>query len=291
MSSISGTNARRLGGFGLAGLFAFLLSAPAGATVTTRLRVIQDGTLWDVNPDTGSYNRLSSVGAWTGATSMAWAEPPDGACSDPYAYIIQDSALYHVCLASGSYTHVAGRSWGGPTAMTKGWDSGGVYIVQGSYLWNGAPPCCAISGPDWPGTTAIANDAFTNLFLIGGNHLWRLTTNAPEGYTDLGGGWNGSLTPMTIHSGSLSQDDTRVYIVQNSRLWRVTRTGVATPLGGAVWAGATSIAIRDQASSLYIIQDSRLFTVDLSNDSGTYHQLGSAVWTGATLMVVTETVS
>jgi hypothetical protein len=222
---------------------------------------------------------------------MAAAEPPDAGCADPYAYVIQDSMLWHVCLATGSYTHVTGRSWGGPTAMTTSFDGAGIYIVQGSYLWQGAPPCCAISGPDWPGTTAIANDAFTNMFLIGGNHLWRLTTNAPGGYTDLGGGWNGSVTPMTIHSGGFSQDDTRVYIAQNSRLWRVTRTGVATQLGGAVWAGATSIAMRDNTNSLYIIANSRLFTVDLSNDSGNATQLGGADWGGATLMVVTETFS
>jgi len=127
----------------------------------------------------------------------------------------------------------------------------------------------------------MAADALTELFLIGGNHLWQV--NAPGGsFTDLGGGWSGPTVMTSIYN--------TLYIVQNSRLWKVTTSGSFTQLGQPVWAGATSIAGKlDTSDAVYIIQDSRLFRVNVSD--GTYAQLGGASWGGPTLMVCTATFS
>src|SRR3954471_2782267 len=79
------------------------LSWAPHANAQSYLRIIQDDTLWDVEPSNGSYAPLGGA-AWAGATSMAMFTGLSGPVSP--IYVIQDSKLWQASATTGSYTRV-----------------------------------------------------------------------------------------------------------------------------------------------------------------------------------------
>jgi hypothetical protein len=263
----------------LATLFCLAFSSNAHAQVFSSLRIIQDGSMWDVDINDGSYSVVGGAGDWVDATSFA------GFFSWPGQFVIQDDKIWNANVVDGSYSVLSGADWSGPTlsAMGSRFDTGAaaLFVVQASHLHRVDPTngqYTVLGGAAWPGATSMAYRYVTGsanrLYIIQDDSLWRVSITSGA-YTRVGpaGAWPGE-TLMAAASEKL-------FVVQGGVIHTVNYdTGLWTVLNGEDWSGATSMILMD--GFLYVVQNSHLHKVNAT--TGSYTILGGAAWGGPTSM-------
>jgi hypothetical protein len=102
------------------------------------LYVIQNGTLYKVNPTNGSRVVLGTSGDWSGDTRMT-IQTWGGGLAAAKLYIVQGSTLHSVNPSTGAYTVIGSVGWW-PATTTMFCDSSGaftsdLYIVDDARLY------------------------------------------------------------------------------------------------------------------------------------------------------------
>jgi hypothetical protein len=256
------------------------LGADAHASNAHYFDIIQDDTLWRVNPTTGSYTRLGRTGDWANTTSLT-SEP--FVTATPHAFVLEDYRLWNVSMSTGAYTEIPlsgnGYFYGPYPQIAVGFYNNAltVFLAQGHQLAMVDPTtgvATKIPGTvDWSDPNAMV---YFNgyLYLLEGYQLWKINPSSGRYYDEWDFRIPASEGLMAVGSDSL-------YIVQNKALWRYDGFG-ATQIGGSSWSGATSLAVDGDASPevAFIIKKGNLYSVNTTD--GSYTQLGGTDWTGTT---------
>lgn len=119
------------------------------------LYIIQAGSLWRANENTGAYARLGPAGAWTGSTRMSSGSECDDRPGN--LYVIQDGVVWDVRTSDGAYFPLNTENWAGATSMRCFNDY--LYIVWGEHLYRMDPilgTYTVLGGANWGGPTLMS---------------------------------------------------------------------------------------------------------------------------------------
>jgi hypothetical protein len=258
-----------------------VLGAEAQATNVHYLDIIQNGTLYRVNPDTGSYDRLGRHLTWDATTSIT--SLPFVAAA-PLAYIFDDLNLWSVSLSTGAHTQIPlsgnGYFYGASPQVAVGFYNNALtlFLAQGHLLSRVDPTtgvATQIPGVYWSDPNGMVS--FNGyIYLLEGNQLWRVNPSNGKYYEE----WD-FPTPAT--AGFMAVGSNCLYVVIDKVLWRYTDSEGATPIGGASWSGATSLAVdQDAAADVAFITRSNGYLYRVDTADGSSVKLGDPVWTGDT---------
>lgn len=187
------------------------------ASLNGSLYIVQAGNLHKLNPETGDYTILGTMGDWNGTDAVA-------SSSNGFLYIVQNSRIHKVNPVTGAYVILGNPEWLATEAMVA--YQGNLYVVQNSRLHRvneNTGEITLISGPDWAGTKAIASSGDGFIYIIQNSYLHKISTDDAS-FTILGGQiWaNTHQKGMTFYNNSL-------YVIRNGVLLKVEKgTGSIT---------------------------------------------------------------
>ncbi|WP_316820857.1 hypothetical protein [Pedobacter gandavensis] len=187
------------------------------ASLNGFLYIVQAGNLHKLNPETGEYTILGTMGDWNGTDAVAGS-------SNGFLYIVQNSRIHKVDPITGAYVILGNPEWSATEAMVA--YQGNLYVVQNSRLHRVSENTGAItliSEPDWGGTKAIASSGDGFIYIIQNSYLHKISTEDAS-FTILGEQvWaNTHQKGMTFYNNSL-------YVIRNGVLLKVEKgTGSIT---------------------------------------------------------------
>jgi C1A family cysteine protease len=242
------------------------------------IHIIENQTLWRVNPSTGSY-----VPKTPASDPAPWKIAPIVMTSlGNYLYVIENQTLWQVNPNTGAYSPKGPLSdptpWKiAPIAMTSLGNY--LYIIENQTLWQVNPNTGAYT-PKGPATDPapwkVAPIAMTSLgnylYVIENQTLWQVNPNtgtySPKGPTS-------DPTPWKIEPIAMTSLGNYLYVIENQRLWRVnpnTGTYVEKSTAGdpAPWKIAP-IAMTSFGGYIYVIEGERLWKVN--PNTGGYDQV------------------
>ncbi|MES1175298.1 MAG: hypothetical protein ABUL62_13340 [Myxococcales bacterium] len=200
-----------------------------------QIQVIEDQTLWEIDPENGRFARFPGpagiTGTWLGQARMAVTFYN----RQPTLFITESGRLWRVDW-NGNYVSL-GKGWDGATAI--GASNSRLWITQANRLWavNLEGQYTMVDNGYWGGDVFMTSNAEqraqgTALYVVQSGVLWKVDTATLVRTNLTGTIWDGT-TSISYLSGS-------VYIIRKQRLYQVNLSNNAVTLhSDQVWTGPT----------------------------------------------------